>query len=1447
MRERKNNGMSKTVKDVFCDLISDALMQEFGDAVVSFCRISRAQRFLSCELQSRKYIPFERITAFEADVKNALALQYVCVDVVYSNVEFKVEYAPDTLELLKRKNIGFNGFFDHAGYTYAENELKIELKNGGADILTTMNAPQKIQQYLSVHFNVTPDVTFCGVLVATPEQTQKAAADAAQKMAAAAPAAAKPAASAAIQKPKKERTAPPPDGMRVYLDDAKVILGRPIKGKPIQIADVSPDLGEAVIWGDVFKFESRKTKFGNRYRINAYITDYTGSYIVKTKTAIEQAEFDRIGELKGKTILVKGRIDYDDFEREYVLNPQSIALVDKYEKKDTAEQKRVELHMHTNMSMMDGMSSVEDLVNTAYKWGHKAVAVTDHGVVQAFPGAMNAVEKIQKNGGEFKIIYGVEAYFVNDLVKAVTGDDDTPFDGEFVVFDVETTGLYASTDRLTEIGAVKVENGVVTEKFNTFVNPGMPIPAKITQLTGITDEMVKDAPDEQQAVQAFIEFCGDRTLIAHNADFDMSFIHAACDRHGIEYQPTYIDTVPMARALLPDCKNHKLDTVAKALCLPEFNHHRACDDAAVLGDIFIRFMEMLRSQNGCESVSGINSGLAGGDFRKMKRYHMILLVKNSVGLKNLYKLISKSHLEHFYRFPCILKSELDQHREGLLVGSACESGELYRAILMNKQWGDLLNIASYYDYLEVQPNGNNEFLVRDGSVPSESVLCDHVKTIIKIGQKLKKPVVATGDVHFLHPEDAKCRAIIMAGKGFADADQQAPLYFKTTDEMLKDFSYLGEKLAQELVIDNPNKIADMIEDVRPIPKGSYPPRIEGSDESLREDCYKTAREMYGDPLPEIVQKRLDKELNSIISNGFSIMYVSAQKLVEDSNAHGYLVGSRGSVGSSFVATAAGISEVNPLPPHYVCPKCKHSEFFTKGEVGSGFDLPEKNCPECGEPMNRDGHDIPFETFLGFKGDKVPDIDLNFSGEYQSNAHKFTETLFGRENVFKAGTIATVADKTAYGYVMKYADERNLHLSKAEIERLTIGCTGIKRTTGQHPAGMIVVPRDMTIYDFCPVQHPADDVHSDIITTHFDFHSIHDTILKLDILGHDVPTIYRYLEINTGIPVMSVPMSDEKVMSLFTSTEALGVTPEQIGSLTGTFSLPELGTAYVRDMLMETRPKNFSDLLQVSGLSHGTDVWLGNAQELIKNGTCTIDKVIGTRDNIMVYLIHKGLEESLAFKITEIVRKGNAAKGMLTDEMIDEMRAHDVPQWYVDSCMKIKYMFPKAHAAAYMISALRMAWYKVYKPVEYYAAYFTVRGEDMDASLAMEPADQIKAKLREIEAKGKSATAKENGTYTTFQIVNEMKCRGIEFLPVDFYQSTAKTYIVEDGKIRLPFAAVGGVGENAAIALEEAAKTGGFVSQEDIQQAANVSKTVIEALDEMGTLSFLPKSNQMSLF
>ena len=1384
-------------------------------------------------------------------------------------VEIKVHYPAELLgeeaflliiDYLKAANVPVNGFFRRAVITYENERFTVKLPEGIAAFLEPLALPGKIAAQADELFGVRPQVSF----VPVPDYELKPVEEPAPVMGEApevppppeeappweeapippaetesAPAAKAPAKPRA---PKKEKANIP------YDEATKKPVGnyRPIKGAPVPIGTLGLDSGSAVIWGDIFSVDCRDTRDKNHFIMSIAITDYTGS--INLKIFDELSLKPKLGDLKpGMTVLVQGDISYDKYDRDMVMRPRHINTVKKNVLTDDAPVKRVELHLHTTMSAMDGVSTAEDLVKRAHSWGHPAVAVTDHGVVQAFPEVMNTVEKIRKDDPDFKAIYGVEGYFINDMLPAVKGRTDAPINGRYIIFDLETTGLSAATERIIEIGAVKVENGEILESFDLFVDPEKAITPEITRLTSITNEMVAGAPKEAEALEQFFRFCdGCDILVAHNADFDMGFLRAAIRRCGREEDPVQIDTLVMARAMYPELKKHKLDTIAERLGVTQKHHHRADDDARVLAEIFLKMVQKLVEDAGITKVMDINHSMGQQNTGKIHPYHIVLLVQNQTGLKNLYKIISASHLEYFQKKPRIPKSLLIRHREGLLVGSACEAGELFKAIREGKKWSELCDIADFYDYLEVQPLGNNMFMVRDGEVRSEKDLQDLNITVLKLGQQLGKPVVATGDVHFLEEKDARFREILMAGMGFKDADNQAPLYFRTTGQMLKEFDYLPEETAREIVIDNPRKIAESIEYVRPIPKGTFPPSIPGSEEDLIRITTTRAKEMYGDPLPEIVEKRLNRELDSITKHGFAVLYMIAQKLIFRSNEEGYQVGSRGSVGSSFVATMAGISEVNPLPPHYLCRKCKHSEFITDGSYGSGFDLPHKNCPVCGEEMYQDGHEIPFETFLGFDGDKEPDIDLNFANEYQSRAHRYTEELFGRDHVFKAGTISTIKDKTAYGYVKHFLEDRGQTVPNAEENRLVIGCTGIKRTTGQHPGGMVVIPNDYEVYDFCPVQHPADDPNSDIITTHFDFHSLHDTILKLDELGHVVPTLYKHLEDYTGLKINDTPTNDPAVYTLFTSCEALGITLDDIGITNGTLALPEMGTPFVRGMLLEAKPKTFSDLLQISGLSHGTDVWLGNAQDLIRNGTCTISEVIGTRDSIMTYLLHHGLEPKLAFNIMEITRKGKAPE-KLTEEMKQDMLAHNVPQWYIDSCLKIKYMFPKAHAAAYVIAAVRLGWFKVYRPREFYAVYFTSRGDDFDANTAILGPAAVKQKILSLIAKGNEISTKESDQLETLQVTYEMLLRGIELLPVDLYQSDATLYRLEGDKLRLPFTALKGLGAAAAASLAEAGRKGPYLSIDDITARSGVSKTVIDLLREHGSLSSLPESSQMSLF
>lgn len=1426
----RNNDILNFIAPCLNDELSEALSGgeilriTFDDGALS----------LSTSVKFDRLIADRLILDAQKAVREYFGIRKVTLSPVYTGLELSQDCAPMLIRAVKENIAAANGFLDSAKFGFADGSVSLTVPDG-AQLLIDAKTPEFLERFISETFDKRVKVCInsgkTAVTIDSPEYVEMQSKNVNIEIPKEAPPERK--------KPKQEY-----DDLPISLTNAKVIFGSRIKSKPVALKGVSIEDGNVTVWGSVFALQIRDTRDGKRKIITFNITDKTNSFTVKIFEMSQNCETLVKNISDGACVMLRGHVEYDDYIKSYCIKANSVMLIDRIEVGDDAPEKRVELHMHTNMSAMDGMTPAKKLVERAIKWGHRAVAITDHGVVQAFPEAAAAAK-----GSDIKIIYGMEGYFVDDSVKAFSGSSDMPLDGTFIIFDVETTGLRTGVDRLTEIGAVKYVDGAEKSRFQTFVDPERPIPQNIVELTGITDSMVAGVPKEGEAVRKFFEFCGEGSvLVAHNASFDTEVIRSACERNGIEYNYSHIDTLVLAQSLISGIKNYKLDTISNHFKLPKFDHHRADEDAGALAAIFEKLLA-LTAEKGVERVSQINE-LIPVDPRRLPTYHIIILAKNKVGLKHLYQLITKSNLEYYYRHPRVPKSELLSHREGLLIGSACEAGQLYRAVLSGKSEEELLRIASMYDYLEIQPNGNNAFMLRKGTLSSEEELNEINRHIIRLADKLGIPVVATGDVHFIDESDKVFREILMTGQGFSDAAEQAPLYFRTTNDMLKEFAYLGEEKAKEVVITNPNLIADMCEEILPIPKGTYPPKIEGSDEELRRICYERIKDYYGDPIPEYVKARLDKELDSIIKNGFAVLYIIAQKLVWNSMDHGYYVGSRGSVGSSFVAFAAGISEVNPLAPHYICESCKHYEFFRNGEYGSGFDMPPKDCPNCGKPMHRDGHDIPFETFLGFNGDKQPDIDLNFSGEYQFYAHRYTEELFGKEHVFKAGTIGTLADKTAYGFVKKWMEEKGLDLSRAEQDRLTMGCVGVKRTTGQHPGGMVVVPNDMDAEDFTPIQHPADDADSVHRTTHFDFHSLHDTILKLDNLGHDVPTLYKHLEDMTGISVMDADVCDPKLYELLTSPAPLGLTPEDIDCETGTLSLPELGTPFVRQMLMESKPKNFSDMLQISGLSHGTDVWIGNAQELIKNGTCTISEVIGTRDSIMVYLIHKGLEPGMAFKIMEIVRKGKSTS-LLTDEHKKAMIDHNVPQWYIDSCMKIKYMFPKAHAAAYVIAAMRLAWYKLYRPLEYYATYMTVRGEDIDTVSVLQGRAAVKAKMKEIDEKMKTkqATAKEEGTFTSLQVINEMLARGIEVLPIDIYKSSANKYTIEDGKIRLPFSALSGCGGAAAQGLEDARNDGKgeFLSIEEVQLRSGAPKSIIAALEESGAFSTLPKTTQISFF
>ena len=1460
--------MTSKITDIFTEAAEHYNVRQISDGEITRIRFTDRCRAMIVWAEFCEYIDRELLFKAEHDIRESYGFSSVMIRPKFPEKCFNKSVLNDMVMELKRRISTVNGSFVNCRWTWdsANGVVECELAHNALALLAEKHFNEEFVNLVHDEFGKNVELKLCfdesaartlPIPAPAPEPIKPApspqpAGDPPPWEASPPPMPDRPEFTGEVRARKVKVQEGPAsltfEGIPEKYHDPEIIYGKP-KGIPaVPMIDLNPNYKKVTVYGEIFSFSTKDTKAGDKQIVSFALTDKTSSVQIKMIVKNEDKDFlSLLGD--GKIAAVQGEYKFDDFDHEFAVRPQCIASLKETRRTDCSEVKRVELHMHTNMSAMDAMTPTKKLVQRAADWGMTAIAITDHGVAQAFPDAMNAAKACKKDGKPIKILYGIEAYYIDDMVDIVKGEDSRPIDGEFIVFDLETTGLSASTERITEIGAVRYKGGEILDKFNTFVNPHMSIPEKIVELTGITDEMVKDAPDENEAVRAFLEYCGEHPIfIAHNANFDIGFMKAACERCSIDFDPVYIDTVPLARALHPTLKNHKLDTVGEYLEIPPFEHHRACDDALALAQIVQKEFELLTKEYQVCSVKDINTKAKSTDTTKLRPNHMIIIAQNLVGLKNLYKLISASNLKYFHRKPRIPRSEIIKRREGLIIGSACEQGELYQAILLGRSEADVEKIAAFYDYLEVQPLGNNEFMLRDGKVKDRQGLSDINKKIIDLGDRLGKPVVATCDVHFMDPEDSEFRKVLMVQQGFTDADKQAPLYLRTTEEMLAEFDYLPPEKAYEIVVANTNKIADMVEEIKPIPDGVFPPSIDGAEQQLRDISTAKAHEIYGDPLPEYVQARLDKELNSIIGNGFAVMYMTAQKLIAYSEENGYLVGSRGSVGSSFVATMSGISEVNPLAPHYVCPNCKWSQFFEKSlEYGSGFDLPPKKCPQCGTELNRDGHEIPFETFLGFNGDKQPDIDLNFSGEVQSKVHKYTEELFGKDNVFKAGTISTVAEKTAYGYVKGYEEKMGLHLPSAEVERLKKGCMGVKSTTGQHPGGMVVVPRDKEIEDFCPVQHPADKKDSDTITTHFDFHSIHDTILKLDELGHDVPTIYKYLEEYTNVPISGITMSDPQVMSLFTSTEALGITEEQCMSKTGTFSLPEVGTNFVRQMLIDTQPKTFSDLLQIAGLSHGTDVYLGNAQELIANGICSISEVIGTRDSIMTYLIAKGVPNQMSFKIMEIVRKGNAKK-LLTDEHVQTMRDNGVPDWYIDSCFKIKYMFPKAHAAAYMIATLRLGWYKVHTPEEYYAAYFTVRADEFDAELATSDMRNIKAVIKELDAKGRGATAKEQNKLATLQILNEARERGVVFLPVDLYRSDSRKFLMEGKQIRLPFTTLKGLGEAAAVSLVESRANGNkFMSKSDVQMRSGISKGVMEILENAGVLDGMAESNQVSLF
>ena len=1424
----------------------EELAQAFERLAVVHAELDRDARTIRLDAQAEKYLAEKQLQTLCRAVEKAYGLKSLELSVRYPEEELPHMDFRDLAQVFIRAFSPSAAILAGAQYTVEDDTVTIHLRANGKDSI--LQNAKKGEQFLRERFGVTKKIEVEAHSnlegKALFEETARIRAEALKNTPAIQPSAQAPGAAPAARAPRSAPAPQEPTGALFY--------GRPFSGRAVRMDELNLDMFRVIVEGKVFAVQHRELKKRGAWVVCFDMTDYTSS--VRVNQFMEAAKAKPIIDnvQAGMWLRVQGKMSFDRYDNEMVLQPTAMEKIEAPKRRDTYPEKRVELHLHTTMSSMDALTDTGAAVKRAASWGHRAIAITDHGGAQSFPDAMKAASKAKVAGTDqnIKILYGCEGYYVNDVDDriAVHGDGDFSFDEEYVAFDLETTGLSSLHDTIIEIGAAIMKGKEVLSTFQMFVDPHRPLQPKIIDLTGITDQMLAGQPDISEAILQFLDYVGGRPLCAHNADFDIGFVTAACERLGIAFQPTYVDTLILAQNLMPELGKYKLNIVADALSLPDFNHHRASDDAITCGYLLMRFFKMLQEQ-GIDHLQAINPRMeelrSGSKIMDRRARHIIVFAKNSIGLRNLYRLISYGNLKYFRRVPIMPKSEILQWREGLIIGSACEAGELFQAILNYKSWAELKRIASFYDFLEIQPICNNRFMLDKGLAEDEEELRGFNRTIVRLGEELGKPVVATGDVHFLDPEDEIFRHILLATKQMPGADRPLPLYLRTTDEMMAEFAYLGEEKAREVVIDNPNRIVDWCETLRPVPHNLFAPKIENSVEDLKSLVYGKLHRLYGENPPELVQKRVDTEMHDIISCHYDVIYMSAQKLVQNSLEHGYLVGSRGSVGSSIVAYMSGITEVNSYPPHYRCPNCKYTTFDVPADCACGADLPDAVCPKCGAKLDKDGFNIPFETFLGFGGDKVPDIDLNFSGEYQAKAHAYCVQMFGKTHVFRAGTIGTVAEKTAYGYAKKYLSERGKTVSKAEENRLALGCVNVKRTTGQHPGGLVVIPQENEIWDFCPVQHPADDKDSEWITTHFEYHSMEENLLKLDMLGHDDPTMIRMLEDMTGVDAQKIPLDDQDTMSIFTSSKVLGYENDPILGPVGSVAIPEFGTGFTRGMLQETQPTKFDTLIRLSGFSHGTDVWLGNARDLILSKTASVNDAIGCRDDIMLYLIKCGMPEKRSFKIMEAVRKGRG----LPDGAEEEMKAAGVPEWYIGSCKKIKYLFPKAHATAYVMMAFRIAWFKVHQPLAFYAAYFYRRSQKggFDEGMMCHGIELVKKKLQEIKA-DEDSTAKDDDLFTTLEVCYEFYLRGFSFAPIDIYHSHATKFLIEDGQLRPPFVAVSGLGETAAWDIMNCRDSMEFLSVEEFADACpKVSKTLIDQLQSAGAFGDLPLTSQLTLF